>query len=105
VRLVIGSPGGALKATGLIQALLNVEVFRMPLQQAVSVDRIHSEDEPRTVIVEPFFDPRVLELLAARGQRIRFDWYTARLAGVLRTSDGALEGGSDPRGDSGLAAV
>jgi len=105
VRLVIGSPGGALKATGLIQALLNVELFGMGFQQAVSVDRIHAEDEPATVIVEPHFEPRVLEQLAALGQRIRFDWYTARLAGVLRTDSRVLVGGSDPRGDRGLAVV
>jgi gamma-glutamyltranspeptidase/glutathione hydrolase len=105
VRLVIGSPAGALKATGLIQALLNVEDFGMPLQQAVSVDRIHVEDEPSTVIVEPHFEPRALEGLAAMGHKIRFDWYTARLAGVLKTETGELEGGTDPRGDRGLAVV
>jgi len=105
VRLVIGSPAGALKATGLIQALLNVEQFGMPIQQAVSVDRIHAEDEPSTVVVEPHFEPRVLEQLAAMGHRIRFDWYTARLAGVAKTDSGALAGGTDPRGDRGLAIV
>jgi gamma-glutamyltranspeptidase / glutathione hydrolase len=105
VRLVIGSPGGALKASGLIQALLNVELFHMDIQKAVSVDRIHAEDEPATVIAEPHFDPRVLEGLAARGQRIQFDWYTARLAAVLKDSSGHLAGGSDPRGDRGLAVV
>jgi gamma-glutamyltranspeptidase/glutathione hydrolase len=105
VRLVIGSPAGALKATGLIQALLNVEEFGMPIQQAVSVDRIHAEDEPSIVVVEPHFEPRVLEELAAMGHRIRFDWYTARLAGVMKTDSGALAGGTDPRGDRGLAIV
>jgi gamma-glutamyltranspeptidase/glutathione hydrolase len=105
VRLAIGSPGGALKATALIQALLNVETFGMPMQTAVSVDRIHAEDEPATLIVEPHFDPRVLEQLAALGQRIRFDWYTARLAGVLSDESGQLAGGTDPRGDRGLAVV
>jgi gamma-glutamyltranspeptidase / glutathione hydrolase len=105
VRLVIGSPAGALKATGLIQALLNVQNFAMTLQQAVSVDRIHAEDEPMMLIVEPHFEPRVLEELAAMGHKIRFDWYTARLAGVLKTDTGELAGGTDPRGDRGLALV
>lgn len=105
VRLVIGSPGGALKATGLIQAMLNVEEFAMPLQEAISADRIHAEDEPATVIVEPHFEPRALEELAAAGHTVRFDWYTARLAAVLRTDSGELVGGTDPRGDRGLAVV
>ena len=105
VFLVIGSPAGARKVTALIQALLNVLDFGMSLADAVSVDRVHTEDEPRTVIVEPHFPPRPLLGLARLGHRIRFDWYTARLAAVLRHPDGRLEGGSDPRGDRGMAVV
>ena len=105
VFLLIGSPAGARKVTALIQALLNVLDFGMPLQAAVSVDRVHTEDEPRTVVVEPHFPPEPLLGLARLGHRIRFDWYTARLAAVLRHPDGRLEGGTDPRGDRGLALV
>jgi len=105
VRLVIGSPAGALKATALVQAMLNVELFGMSLHEAVAAERIHVEDEPNTVIVEPHFEPRTLEGLAALGQRIRFDWYSARLGGVLREASGELSGGTDPRGDRGLAVV
>jgi gamma-glutamyltranspeptidase/glutathione hydrolase len=105
VFLVIGSPAGARKVTALIQAVLNILDFDMPLQTAVSADRVHTEDEPRTVIVEPHFLPRPLLGLARLGHRIRFDWYTARLAAVMRHPDGRLEGGSDPRGDRGLAVV
>jgi len=105
VRLVIGSPGGALKASGSVQALLNMELFGMSVEEAVSAERIHAEDEADTVIVEPHFDPRALEGLAAKGQRVRFDWYTARLAAVARSRSGLLSGGTDPRGDRGLAVV
>src|SRR5262249_44683947 len=105
VFLVIGSPAGARKVTALIQALLNLLDFGMPLADAVSADRVHTEDEPRTVIVEPHFPPQPLLGLARLGHRIRFDWYTARLAAVQRRADGTLEGGSDPRGDRGLAVV
>jgi gamma-glutamyltranspeptidase/glutathione hydrolase len=105
VFLVIGSPAGARKVTALIQALLNMTDFGQDIQQAVTSDRVHTEDEPRTVIVEPHFPREPLMGLARMGHRIRFDWYTARLAAVVRTTDGRLEGGSDPRGDSGLAVV
>jgi gamma-glutamyltranspeptidase/glutathione hydrolase len=105
VFLLIGSPAGARKVTALIQALLNVIDFEMSLQQAVSVDRVHTEDVPHTVVVEPHFAPQPLLGLARLGHRIQFDWYTARLAGVLRHPDGRLEGGSDPRGDRGLVVV
>lgn len=105
VFLLIGSPAGARKVTALVQALLNVLDFEMPLQQAVSVDRVHTEDEPRTVVVEPHFPPDPLLGLARLGHHIQFDWYTARLAAVLQHPDGTLEGGTDPRGDRGLAVV
>jgi gamma-glutamyltranspeptidase/glutathione hydrolase len=105
VFLLIGSPAGARKVTALIQAALNVLDFGMSMEQAVSVERFHTEDLPRTVVVEPHFSPRPLLGLARLGHHIRFDWYTARLAAVLRHPDGRLEGGSDPRGDRGLVVV
>jgi gamma-glutamyltranspeptidase/glutathione hydrolase len=104
--LVIGSPAGARKVTAIVQALLNVEDFGMDLPAAVAAERIHAENEPMTVIVEPHFDPEALLGLARLGYRIDFEWYTARLAGVLRDpTSGTLTGASDPRGDRGLAVV
>ncbi|MCI0689696.1 MAG: gamma-glutamyltransferase, partial [Sporichthyaceae bacterium] len=89
--LLIGSPAGARKVTALTQALLNHLDFGMPIQEAVSVDRIHVEDQPGIVIVEPHFDPAALTGLAHLGHRIRFEWYPARLEAVLRDpATGAL---------------
>jgi gamma-glutamyltranspeptidase / glutathione hydrolase len=105
LALMIGSPAGARKVTAITQAFLNVVDFGMTLPEAVAAYRIHVEDEPRTVIVEPHFPPEVLVELAELGQHVRFEWYTARLAGVLVDRDGGLQGGSDPRGDRGLVIV
>jgi gamma-glutamyltranspeptidase/glutathione hydrolase len=104
--LVIGSPAGARKVTAIVQALLNIEDFGMDLATAVAAERIHAENDLMTVIVEPHFDPATLTGLARLGHSIVFEWYTARLAGVMRdVQGGALTGGSDPRGDRGLAVV
>lgn len=104
--LVIGSPAGARKVTAIVQALLNIEDFGMDLPAAVAAERIHAENEPMTVMAEPHFDPQTLLGLARLGYRIEFEWYTARLAGVLRDpASGTLTGGSDPRGDRGLVVV
>jgi gamma-glutamyltranspeptidase/glutathione hydrolase len=104
--LVIGSPAGARKVTALVQALLNIEDFGMDLPAAVAAERIHAENEPMALMVEPHFDPATLLGLARLGHRIDFEWYTARLAGVMRDPvSGTLTGGSDPRGDRGLAVV
>jgi gamma-glutamyltranspeptidase/glutathione hydrolase len=105
IALLIGSPAGARKVTGIIQAFLNGDTFGMTLPEAVAAERIHVENEPGMIFVEPHFDPRVLIGLARLGHRIRFESYTARLAGVARRADGALVGASDPRGDRGLVVV
>jgi gamma-glutamyltranspeptidase/glutathione hydrolase len=103
--LVIGSPAGARKVTALVQTVLSTTDFGMSLQEAVSAPRIHTEDEARTIVVEPSFPSEPLVGLARLGNRIRYDWYSARLAAVARRADGVLEGGSDPRGDMGLQVV
>jgi gamma-glutamyltranspeptidase/glutathione hydrolase len=103
--LLIGSPAGARKVTALTQATLNMLDFGMGPQEAVSVDRIHVEDEPGVVIVEPHFDPDTLMGLADLGFDVRFEWYTARLGAVERTETGKLRGGTDPRGGRGLKVV
>lgn len=103
--LLIGSPAGARKVTALTQATLNMLDFGMDPQEAVSAERIHVEDEPGVVIVEPHFDPEVLMGLAELGYEIRFEWYTARLGAIERTPNGTLRGGTDPRGGRGLKVV
>lgn len=103
--LLIGSPAGARKVTAVVQAMLNMLDFDMSLQDAVSADRIHVEDEESVITVEPHFPKEPLMGLARLGNRIRYDWYSARLAAVHRAPDGLLSGGTDPRGDMGLATV
>jgi gamma-glutamyltranspeptidase/glutathione hydrolase len=103
--LMIGSPAGARKVSAIVQAFLDVTQFDMTIGEAVAADRIHAENIPRTIIVEPSFPPEVSLGLAARGQRVELEFYSGRLAGVLRSADGTLSGGSDPRGDRGLAVV
>jgi gamma-glutamyltranspeptidase/glutathione hydrolase len=105
LRILIGSPGGARKVSSIVQAVLNMEYFGMKVDQAVAVDRIHAENEPRLLIVEPHFPPETLLELAHLGQHIRFEWYTGRLAAVSRDHDGVLQGGTDPRGGRGIAVA
>lgn len=105
LHLLIGSPAGALKVTSIVQAFLNMTEFGMGIQEAVSAHRIHAENEPRTVVVEPTFPPAPLLGLAKLGQHIRYEAYSGRLAGVTVSPDGELVGASDPRGDPGVAVV
>lgn len=103
--LLIGSPAGARKVTALTQATLNMLDFGMSPQEAVAAERIHVEDEPNVIMVEPHFDPDTLLGLANLGFDIRFEWYSARLGAVERRRSGELRGGTDPRGGRGIAVV
>ena len=104
--LAIGSPAGGRKATAIVQILLDVFDFGMPVQEAVSAVRIHSEDQPDTIIVEPSFPSELALQLATRGFAIEIDPYTARVAAVRRDpATGRLDPGADPRCDAGAAVV
>jgi gamma-glutamyltranspeptidase/glutathione hydrolase len=104
VVLAVGSPAGARKATGIVQTIVNIIDFGMGAQDAVSVKRIHAEDEPGQVIVEPDMHPEVIAGLEKLGRSIETSPYTARMAIVYRDPvTGQIEGGTDPRGGGGIA--
>jgi gamma-glutamyltranspeptidase/glutathione hydrolase len=104
LRISIGSPAGGRKATAIAQIVVDMLVFGMPIQDAVAADRIHSEDVPDTLILEPNFPSALAHALARRGYAIEIDPYTARVAGVERDpATGALSPGADPRCPAGSA--
>jgi gamma-glutamyltranspeptidase/glutathione hydrolase len=106
IVLAMGSPAGGRKVSAMAQVLANVVDFGMSVDVAVSRERIHAEDIPMELSVEPSFDPRVTVELARRGHAIVVESYGARVQAVTRDpSTGELAGGSDPRGDRGLAVV
>ena len=68
--LVTGSPGGSRIITAVLQVIVNVIDFHMPIAEAVSAPRLHHQWQPDEVFVEPGFAPDVLDALAsARPQR------------------------------------
>jgi gamma-glutamyltranspeptidase/glutathione hydrolase len=102
--IVVGSPAGARKATGIVQSIVNVIDFGMDAQTAVSVKRIHAEDVPGQVIVEPDFPTDTITGLERLGRTVVRSPYTARMALVYRDpKTGHIEGGSDPRAGGGKA--
>ena len=104
--IAIGSPAGGRKTTAVTQAVLNVLEFGMTLQDAVSADRIHTEELPEVLVVEPRFPPDLVMSLAARGFEFELDPYGARIAGVQRHArTGELWPGADPRCNSGFVRV
>lgn len=104
--LAIGSPAGGRKATAIAQIMANVFVYGMGIQEAVAAERIHSEDVPLTLILEPGFTSDLALALAERGYAIEIDAYTARVAAVQRDPlNGGLTAGCDPRCNAGYSEV
>ncbi len=106
VVLAMGSPAGGVKATAMCQAMVAINDFGFPAEEAGFLERFHAEDVPLVLTVDPRFNPRAVTELARRGYEITFTDYSARIAGVSRDPATArLTGITDPRGDRGLAYV
>ena len=68
--LITGSPGGSRIISAVLQVIVNVIDFQMPIGQAVSAPRLHHQWQPEDVYVEPGFAPDVLDALEKRGHKI-----------------------------------
>jgi gamma-glutamyltranspeptidase/glutathione hydrolase len=68
--LVTGSPGGSRIITAVLQQVVNVIDFKMPVDAAVSAPRLHHQWQPDQVFAEPGFDPALLAALQARGHTV-----------------------------------
>jgi gamma-glutamyltranspeptidase/glutathione hydrolase len=68
--LITGSPGGSRIITAVLQTIVNVIDFKMPVDDAVGAPRLHHQWQPDQVYAEPGFDPGLLAALAARGHMV-----------------------------------
>ncbi|UBF29621.1 gamma-glutamyltransferase [Kovacikia minuta CCNUW1] len=100
LRLVAGSPGGSTIITTVLQVVLNVLVYDMDARRAVAAPRLHHQWLPDQLRVEKWgFDPLTLDNLRQRGHPIKEQNSWGNAHAIVRTSDGWLEGASDPRGE------
>ncbi len=100
--LVLGSPGGTTIINSVLEVLLNVIDFDMPLAQAEIAGRIHHQWVPDEVSYEKealVYDVR--QSLIARGYKLIPREHIGEVQAILVTPKG-YEGVADPRG-SGTA--
>jgi gamma-glutamyltranspeptidase/glutathione hydrolase len=100
--LIIGSPGGSTIITTVMQIILNVLVYDMSIQQAVTASRFHSQWLPDDIMVEPFtIATDVRKNLLRKGHSIKFyRWgYIGQANGITITENG-FYGGADSRGEN-----
>ena len=104
--MLLGSPGGSMIITSVLQTILNVYEFKMTMQQAVDAPRFHNQWLPDDIMVEPNkFDKTILERLISIGYTIneKFAPILGKVDAILVQPDGKLEGGADFRGDDKAA--
>jgi gamma-glutamyltranspeptidase / glutathione hydrolase len=105
--LAVGSPGGSTIPSTVAQVILHVLGDRMPLDQAVSMPRVHHQWLPDVVVLEPFgLDAASEAALVARGHAVR---RRARpfgnpQAAAIDWATGLREAASEGRGEGRPAA-
>jgi gamma-glutamyltranspeptidase / glutathione hydrolase len=102
------TPGGDMQPQWNVQVICNLVDFGMDVQQAVEAPRWYSfpgtdpanQGQPMELRLESRFDPSVRAELAARGHQVveLGPWDGGWCEVILRTPEGTLIGGSDPRG-------
>ena len=101
--LITGSPGGSRIISTVLQVIVNVIDFHMPIGEAVSAPRLHQQWQPEEVYVEPGFAPEVLDALTARGHKISPTQSFSSANSIEITPDGYV-GAADRRTRGSLAA-
>lgn len=100
--MLLGSPGGSMIITSVLQTILNVAEFDMNVQDAVNAPRFHHQWLPDEIQFEPQkFDKFLLENLTSKGYKIneKAAPILGKVDAIVVLPNGNLEGGADFRGD------
>jgi gamma-glutamyltranspeptidase/glutathione hydrolase len=100
---ITGSPGGSRIISTVLQVIVNVIDFRMPIDTAVSAPRLHHQWQPDEVIVEPGMAPDILDELTRRGHNVAPTPPLTAANSIAVTADGYV-GAADRRTRGSLAA-
>jgi gamma-glutamyltranspeptidase/glutathione hydrolase len=106
-RLVVGSGGSTRIRSAILQTLSNLLDYRMRLDEAVNLARIHLDGD--VLQCEAGFDPRAVDELEAMGYRVN-RWsarsiYFGGAHSVSRDDDGSLHAAGDNRRGGATAEV
>ena len=103
--LVIGAPGGTQIAMGVLQVILNVVDFGMPILEAVSAPRVSATSD--AIDVSNRIPNYVTRELEAQGYQVRRSPLSYPFASVhaIRIEGGRVTGAADPNHDGMALAV
>jgi len=100
VRLVVGAAGGPRIISGTLQALLGVVDWKLDAQAAVAAPRIHDQWSPEILSVEPELPRDVTDALAKRGHKVAPIPTVGVVNVLVRSPDGVIQAGAEPRSPS-----
>lgn len=103
--MTLGAPGGTWITLGVLQVLLNVLVWGMGMQEAISTPRIAATSD--AIDISNRIPLRVQRAVEAMGYLVRRSALSYAFAGVHGISlfDGRIEGGADPQRDGMAVAI
>lgn len=106
VRLILGSPGGGTIMNTVLQVLLNVLAFKMPVRQAVAAPRFHHQWLPDKLVLERWgFSADTLEKLQEAGYQFEFRDRLGECQAIeVDPRTGWRFGAADARGDGKVEA-
>ena len=101
--LITGSPGGSRIISTVLQIIVNVIDFHLPVDQAVSAPRVHHQWQPDELSAEPGISPEILDSLVKRGHKVSPTPPQTSANSIEITADGYI-GAADRRTRGSLAA-
>jgi gamma-glutamyltranspeptidase/glutathione hydrolase len=100
VRVVVGAAGGPRIISATLQVLLGVTDWKLDAQAAVAAPRVHDQWVPEVLNVDADIPRDVTDALAKRGHTVK-PFPTIGVVNVLIRSDqGVIEAGAEPRSAS-----
>jgi gamma-glutamyltranspeptidase / glutathione hydrolase len=100
--ILTGAPGGSRIITAVLQVIINVIDFRMPLADAVAAPRVHHQWLPDRVLVERTLPAATVQALEARGHTVNVGPPSGSAHSIAATAAG-LVGAADGRSRGALA--
>ena len=106
VKLACGSPGGSRIITTVLQLILQVVDYGLPIEDAIASARIHHQWLPEKLRIEPqALTPEIEKALEAKGHVLdRREHYWSDATAIEVLADGTRVAVADPRADGDAAA-
>ena len=95
---VVGSPGGRTIINTVMEVVLNLIDFQMPVQDAVNAPRMHHQWLPNVITIERSGTlPATVKALEAMGHTVRLGGNQGTAHSIFVNAKGVRQGAADPR--------